>query len=112
MGFIDKIQAKIEIYRLEKRYTRNRHRRSTFVSNAMYVDGEYVVPDTTGSSTASSGSSSPVAATPTEEIPAHAAHRDLHMPAYPTSKPQPPRRLHRFSSFQGFGSIRHANTER
>jgi hypothetical protein len=52
MGFIEKIQAKLELFRLEQRYTRHRNRRSTFVSNAVYVDGEYVyqTPNSTGSS--------------------------------------------------------------
>ncbi|PLB35846.1 hypothetical protein BDW42DRAFT_188141 [Aspergillus taichungensis] len=40
MGFIDKLQAKIELYRLEQRYARRKHR-STF-SDVHYVDGEYV----------------------------------------------------------------------
>lgn len=53
-SLIERIQAKIELFRLEQRYTRRRHRRSTFVSNAVYVDGEYVynTPNTTGSSAA------------------------------------------------------------
>lgn len=52
-----RIQAKLELFRLENRYTRRRHRRSTFVSNAVYVDGEYVyqTPSTTGSSMESTG---------------------------------------------------------
>ncbi|CAK7243584.1 MAG: hypothetical protein STHCBS139747_005110 [Sporothrix thermara] len=58
-NFIERIQAKLEILRLEKRYTRHRNRRSTFVSNAIYVDGEYVyqTPASTGSSTNTSTSS-------------------------------------------------------
>ncbi|KAF4126009.1 hypothetical protein GMORB2_1255 [Geosmithia morbida] len=59
MGFsiFDKIQAKLELLRLEKRYTRSRHRRSAFISNAVYVDGEYVLqtPNSTGSSTSTTG---------------------------------------------------------
>ncbi|KAJ6440961.1 Lecithin:cholesterol/phospholipid:diacylglycerol acyltransferase [Purpureocillium lavendulum] len=56
-SIIDRIQAKLELFRLEQRYTRRRHRRSTFVSNAIYVDGEYIyqTPNSTGSSTDSSG---------------------------------------------------------
>ncbi|TVY16744.1 hypothetical protein LARI1_G004776 [Lachnellula arida] len=42
MNLIDLISQKLEIIRLEKRYTRRRNRRSTFVSEAQYVDGEYV----------------------------------------------------------------------
>ncbi|KAJ9193507.1 hypothetical protein DTO166G4_2541 [Paecilomyces variotii] len=41
MGFIEKLQSKIELYRLEQRYTRRKHR-STFHSGVQYVDGEYV----------------------------------------------------------------------
>lgn len=57
-NFIERIQAKLELFRLEQRYTRRRNRRSTFVSNAIYVDGEYVyqTPTSTGSSTTSSAS--------------------------------------------------------
>ncbi|KAI1319976.1 hypothetical protein F5Y16DRAFT_405777 [Xylariaceae sp. FL0255] len=59
MGFFDKIQSRLEVYRLEQRYTRNRHRRSHFISNAMYVDGEYVFEQqNTGSSYNSTNSSS------------------------------------------------------
>ncbi|GAO19736.1 uncharacterized protein UV8b_01394 [Ustilaginoidea virens] len=55
-SLLDRIQAKLEIFRLEQRYTRRRNRRSTFQSNAIYVDGEYVfqTPSSTGSSADSS----------------------------------------------------------
>ncbi|KAI1440326.1 hypothetical protein F5Y02DRAFT_423113 [Annulohypoxylon stygium] len=63
-SLFQKIQAKIELFRLEQRYTRNRHRRSAFISNAIYVDGEYIyqTPNNTGSSTnsASTSASSPM----------------------------------------------------
>ncbi|KAI0148586.1 hypothetical protein GGR57DRAFT_235797 [Xylariaceae sp. FL1272] len=108
MGLFEKIQQKFEIYRLEQRYTRNRHRRSTFISNAMYVDGEYVyqTPSSTGSSNNSSA-----AATPTEEV----ARRSLEMPTSSShrgpssSRSQAPtsperKKLHRFSSMPGFGA--------
>lgn len=74
---MERIQAKIELFRLEQRYTRRRNRRSTFRSNAVYVDGEYVyqTPSSTGSSTDSHASAPgmnalhceapPVAPTPT-----------------------------------------------
>lgn len=42
MKLFELIQSKIDVIRLERRYTRGRDRRSTFVSDAMYVDGEYV----------------------------------------------------------------------
>lgn len=55
-SIFDRIQAKLELFRLEQRYTRRRNRRSTFQSNAIYVDGEYVfqTPNSTGSSSESS----------------------------------------------------------
>ncbi|KAI1197479.1 hypothetical protein F5X97DRAFT_324514 [Nemania serpens] len=109
MGFFEKIQSKLELYRLEKRYTRNRHRRSTFISNAMYVDGEYVyqTPSSTGSSTNSSSTNSS-----TNSIRASArtaARRSLEMPTVLENPDQSQtssqkKRLHRFSSMPGFGS--------
>ncbi|PYI11584.1 hypothetical protein BO78DRAFT_413398 [Aspergillus sclerotiicarbonarius CBS 121057] len=48
MGFIEKLQAKIELYRLEQRYARRKHR-STF-SGVTYVDGEYVYVNGSNSS--------------------------------------------------------------
>ncbi|KAI1076031.1 hypothetical protein F5B20DRAFT_346899 [Whalleya microplaca] len=102
-SLLQKIQAKIELYRLEQRYTRNRHRRSGFISNAIYVDGEYVyqTPNTTGSSTNSSATCSPIE----EETRRHSledpsALRDLPPQQTPTQK----KRLSRFSSMPGFGS--------
>lgn len=41
MGLIDSLRAKYELYRLEQRYTK-REKRTTFISGAQYVDGEYV----------------------------------------------------------------------
>jgi hypothetical protein len=101
-NFIERIQQKIELFRLEQRYTRRRHRRSTFVSNAVYVDGEYIynTPNTTGSSantssttqSAKSATSSPSPSSPTTSSPSDAA-----------SKAQ--KRLNRWSSMPGFGSM-------
>ncbi|RFU28408.1 hypothetical protein B7463_g7952, partial [Scytalidium lignicola] len=42
VNLIDLFHQKLELFRLEQRYTRRRHRRSTFVSEAQYVDGEYI----------------------------------------------------------------------
>jgi hypothetical protein len=42
VNIFDLISQKIELFRLEQRYTKRRHRRSTFVSDAIYVDGEYI----------------------------------------------------------------------
>jgi len=41
MGFLNKLHAKFELYKLEQRYAR-RKRRTTFTSDATYIDGEYV----------------------------------------------------------------------
>jgi hypothetical protein len=59
MGLLDLLHSKLELFRLEQRYTKRRHRRSTFVSDAVYVDGEYVYAssNTTGSSSRSAQSS-------------------------------------------------------
>ncbi|ETN42847.1 uncharacterized protein HMPREF1541_02005 [Cyphellophora europaea CBS 101466] len=58
MGLMSKLQNKIELYRLEQKYTRRKNR-STFTTGAQYVDGEYVYqPDgqLSASSTGSTGS--------------------------------------------------------
>ncbi|KAF9248567.1 hypothetical protein DTO027I6_512 [Penicillium roqueforti] len=60
MGLFDKLQAKLELYRLEQRYARRKHR-SNFSTGAQYVDGEYVYtgpssPTSTGSSKQSTAS--------------------------------------------------------
>jgi hypothetical protein len=107
-NFLQKIQAKIELYRLEQRYTRNRNRRSTFISNAVYVDGEYVynTPNNTGSSTSSSTVSTPI-----EEY----SRRSLEAPRSLSYAPEPQtpverKKLHRFSSMPGFGSLSKASS--
>jgi len=58
MGLIDNLRAKYELYRLEQRYTK-REKRTTFISGAQYVDGEYVYmasPTSSEKSSSSSGS--------------------------------------------------------
>ncbi|CBY01915.1 hypothetical protein IAQ61_006507 [Plenodomus lingam] len=57
MGLIEKLQARLELYRLEQRYTR-REKRTTFISDAHYVDGEYVYAASTSASSSSSPASS------------------------------------------------------
>jgi len=42
MHLFSLIRSKIDIIRIENRYTKRRNRRSTFVSDAVYVDGEYI----------------------------------------------------------------------
>lgn len=111
MGLIDRIQAKIELFRLEQRYTRRRHRRSTFVSNAVYVDGEYIYnsPNTTGSSSmsaatrdTSAASSSTAGSSPVTSMPAIGSHGHSAADGMAASKQQ--KRLNRWSSMPGFGS--------
>ncbi|KAF2134872.1 hypothetical protein P153DRAFT_278877 [Dothidotthia symphoricarpi CBS 119687] len=57
MGFFDKLQARLELYRLEQRYTR-REKRTTFISDAHYVDGEYVYASSPSSAKTSSSTNS------------------------------------------------------
>ncbi|EQL00751.1 hypothetical protein G6O67_001241 [Ophiocordyceps sinensis] len=103
-----RIQAKLELFRLEQRYTRHRNRRSTFVSNAIYVDGEYIyqVPNSTGSSTDSR--SSRVDALHGDKAVAGAAAQNngsMMTVAEAVQSPPPERkRLNRFSSMPGFGN--------
>lgn len=104
MGVFDRIQSRIEIWRLERRYTRHRERRSTFVSNALYVDGEYVyqTPNTTGSSyNSSSGEVSPTNTTGYDPS-AFAAHSSPSPETAAAAKQR--KKLNRFSSMPGFGS--------
>lgn len=106
MGLFDRIQAKIELLRLEKRYTRRRNRRSTFVSNAIYVDGEYIyqTPTTTGSSSASHDSHDSDNVSPTFEAPSSYAHHPSTsvVPASMATKER--KKMNRYSSMPGFGS--------
>lgn len=90
-GLIERLQQKLELFRLEQRYTRRRHRRSTFVSNAVYVDGEYIynTPNTTGSSSATSSTK----------------HSQQSSSSSSASPEKPGKRLNRFSSMPGFGSL-------
>lgn len=102
-SLIDKIQAKLELFRLEQRYTRRRHRRSTFVSNAIYVDGEYVyqTPNSTGSSTDSAASARTDALHGEKNVAgARIALMDDPVQAIPAADRK---RLNRFSSMPGFG---------
>ncbi|KAK0714435.1 hypothetical protein B0T21DRAFT_297277 [Apiosordaria backusii] len=96
MGFIEKIQAKIELFRLEQRYTRRRHRRSTFVSNAVYVDGEYIYQ-----SPNSTGSSSSTASTANTSRSNASSVSGQQSPVDPVKAQK---KLNRWSSMPGFGS--------
>ncbi|XMA13999.1 hypothetical protein WAI453_006790 [Rhynchosporium graminicola] len=58
MHLLDLIHSKLELFRLEQRYTRRRNRRSTFFSEAQYVDGEYIHSPTSQYSTKGSASGS------------------------------------------------------
>ncbi|KAF2877879.1 hypothetical protein BDV95DRAFT_480503 [Massariosphaeria phaeospora] len=55
MGFMEKLQARLELYRLEQRYTR-REKRTTFFSDAQYVNGEYIYATSPTSTTSKSSS--------------------------------------------------------
>lgn len=55
----------LELYRLEQRYTR-REKRTTFVSDAQYVDGEYI---SAASPTSSTNSTSTTASRRLSKIP-------------------------------------------
>ena len=125
-SIFEKIQAKLELFRLEQRYTRNRHRRSTFISNAVYKDGEYIyqTPNTTGSSTNSNNSSTSTAPSPwspnapatvgIEEEPNEDSYnqdyrRDNARRSFEERTPEPRvrsdrKKMNRWSSMPGFGS--------
>ncbi|KAL1988399.1 hypothetical protein VTN96DRAFT_10082 [Rasamsonia emersonii] len=49
MGLIEKLQSKLELYRLEQRYARRKNR-TTFHAGAQYVDGEYIYTNSPSSS--------------------------------------------------------------
>lgn len=108
-SILDRIQAKLELFRLEQRYTRRRHRRSAFVSNAVYVDGEYIyqTPNSTGSSTDSSAAHVDALHGERAAIAVSAAKHTAHMSAATTTTTDttvPERkRLNRFSSMPSFG---------
>ncbi|WYZ34016.1 hypothetical protein EsH8_I_000292 [Colletotrichum jinshuiense] len=104
-GIIERIQQKIELFRLEQRYTRRRHRRSTFVSNAVYVDGEYVyqTPTSTGSSSTATASSKDTSAS-TRVNALHHAEPVSPTTAATTQTETSKKRLSRFASMPGFGS--------
>lgn len=130
MGLIEKLQAKLELFRLEQRYTRNRHRRSTFISNAVYKDGEYIyqTPNTTGSSTNSAYPSQPSSPSPwspgavieeeqesggdvssSSNNSARNNRRSLEEPRSRSPMPEPQttaerKKMNRWSSMPGFGS--------
>ncbi|KAI9822143.1 MAG: hypothetical protein M1832_003146 [Thelocarpon impressellum] len=48
MSLMTNLRSKLELFRLERRYTARRSRRSTFISDAQYVDGEYIIGPNTG----------------------------------------------------------------
>ncbi|KAI5466830.1 hypothetical protein BGZ63DRAFT_398459 [Mariannaea sp. PMI_226] len=115
-SLMDRIQAKLELFRLEQRYTRRRHRRSTFVSNAIYVDGEYVyqTPNSTGSSTGSSGINAlhgEKAAVTTAVIPGPLPEPVEELPARFDQRTTERKKLNRFSSIPQFGGSYNSNNE-
>ncbi|KAK1990487.1 hypothetical protein LX36DRAFT_404446 [Colletotrichum falcatum] len=103
-GILERIQQKIELFRLEQRYTRRRHRRSTFVSNAVYVDGEYVyqTPTSTGSSSTATASSKEPTSPRVDAL--HHAEPVSPTEIAPSQTERSKKRMNRFSSMPGFGS--------
>jgi hypothetical protein len=125
-SLLDRIQARLELFRLEQRYTRRRNRRSTFVSNAVYVDGEYIynTPNTTGSSSNTTSSSpSPNTNHNTNAVNARMSEREVAAQAQAQAdaemraqraieeeerreqEKKAARKLNRWSSMPGFGSV-------
>lgn len=108
-SIMDKIQAKLELFRLEKRYTRHRHRRSAFVSNAIYVDGEYVyqTPNSTGNSSSSEERVDALHGDRAKRqaiSPSVAAEAPERLQSSETFPAKERKRLNRFSSMPGFSS--------
>lgn len=68
LSILELIQSKLELFRLEQRYTRGRSRRSTFASDAQYVDGEYIYASTSPYSTKHDTGSSGVSEATTEPV--------------------------------------------
>ncbi|KAK0610686.1 hypothetical protein B0T17DRAFT_512167 [Bombardia bombarda] len=108
LNLLDRIQAKIELFRLEQRYTRRRNRRSTFVSNAVYVDGEYIYnsPNTTGSSANTSRTNNSSRTAPPPPPPTQSQTTDdlpTPLPSSSVEQTKAQKRLNRWSSMPGFG---------
>lgn len=114
INILDRIQARLELFRLEQRYTRRRSRRCTFVSNAVYVDGEYIynTPHTTGSSlssatTAATATSSSCRARARTDDALTALASESEASSLAAQRPEPAKarkKLMRLSSMPGFGS--------
>ncbi|KAK3321837.1 hypothetical protein B0H66DRAFT_181843 [Apodospora peruviana] len=104
LNILDRIHAKIELFRLEQRYTRRRHRRSTFVSNAIYVDGEYIYqsPNTTGSSSNTSRTNNSGGSSSNQTVADSLPSPTTAAPSVEATKER--KRLNRWSSMPGFGS--------
>ena len=66
--------AGLELYRLEQRYTR-REKRSTFISEARYVDGEYVYTASPSSSTKSAATTTSTSSRRFSKMPSMTAVR-------------------------------------
>jgi len=102
-SIFEKIQARIELFRLEQRYTRRRHRRSTFQTNAIYIDGEYIyqTPSSTGSSTSSGPRINALhEAEPMPPMEEEEQEQEQSDAAAEKSR----KKMNRFSAMPGFGS--------
>ncbi|KAI9830227.1 MAG: hypothetical protein M1819_005754 [Sarea resinae] len=74
MGLFERIQSKLELYRLEQRYTRRRNR-TTYGADAVYVNGEYVFHNSPTSNLRSSSPSSSSTPSPSSvTLPTQHAH--------------------------------------
>ncbi|KAI9685663.1 MAG: hypothetical protein M1822_004223 [Bathelium mastoideum] len=88
MGLSDRLRSYFEHRRLQNRYL-NRHNRTTFVSTAEYVDGEYIYPANTTSSTSSTSRSpsSPSNHWTTPRSPSAVSYEPDEPPRAPTPAP-------------------------
>lgn len=58
VSLLDLLHSKLELFRLEQRYTRRRNKRTTFISEAQYVDGEYIYTPSSAKFSQGTGSGS------------------------------------------------------
>ena len=58
VSLLDLFHSKLELFRLEQRYTRRRNKRTTFTSEAQYVDGEYIYSPSSAKFSQGTGSGS------------------------------------------------------
>lgn len=70
MKLLDRLSARLELYRLEQKYARRKNRTTFSSGGAQYVDGEYIYPNGTGlSSSTTSSNNSSAASSPVDHLP-------------------------------------------